>query len=64
MQKKIDNITLGKEWWAPSAKNTNLYNYAKAVERKLQMASHNCKEEGRFSLPWANERIRYHVAWL
>jgi len=41
---------------APSARNTNRYNYAKAVERKLQTVSYNCKEEGRFSIMWPNSR--------
>ena len=32
--------------------------------KKLQTASNNCKEEGRFSLTWPNKKIRFHVAWL
>jgi len=45
-----------------SARNTNRYNYAKAVERKLQAAAYNCKVKGCFSLTWPNKRIRFYVA--
>jgi len=56
MQQKMKNHLLpciikdANDCWVLSTRDTNRCKCAKAVERKLQTASYNCKEEERFSL--------------
>ena len=55
---------IDKERWAPRARNRSRCKYVKAVERKSETASYNCRMDGRFSLAWPNKSKRFHAAGL